>query len=162
MGQTTERTAAFRGAKGLPRHRRRLRPMPHLPALRVILAAPRGFCAGVDRAIRMVEEALRRRGAPVYVRHEIVHNRSVVQALERQGAVFVEELAEVPPESPVVFSAHGVARAVTAEAGWRGLTALDATCPLVSKVHREADRLYAGGGPQRRCRARPRRRCGRR
>jgi len=124
--------------------------MPHLPALRVLLAAPRGFCAGVDRAIRLVEEALRRFGAPVYVRHEIVHNRSVVQALERQGAVFVEDLAEVPPEAPVVFSAHGVARAVTAEAGWRGLTALDATCPLVSKVHREADRLYAGGGAERR------------
>ena len=124
--------------------------MPNLPALRVLLAAPRGFCAGVDRAIRMVEEALRRHGPPVYVRHEIVHNRSVVQALERQGAVFVEELSEVPPDAPVVFSAHGVAKSVTAEARWRQLTYLDATCPLVSKVHREAERLYAGGGARQR------------
>ena len=123
--------------------------MPDLPVLRVLLAAPRGFCAGVDRAIRMVEEALRRHGAPIYVRHEIVHNRSVLQALERQGAVFVEELEEVPCDVPVVFSAHGVARSVVAEAQWRGLTALDATCPLVGKVHREAARLYAGGGPGR-------------
>lgn len=120
--------------------------MPKLPALRVLLAAPRGFCAGVDRAIRMVEEALRRHGPPIYVRHEIVHNRSVVQSLERQGAVFVEDLAEVPPEAPVVFSAHGVAKSVVAEARWRRLTTLDATCPLVSKVHREAERLFAAPG----------------
>lgn len=122
--------------------------MPNLPALRVLLAAPRGFCAGVDRAIRMVEEALRRHGAPVYVRHEIVHNRSVVAALEHQGAVFVEDLADVPPEAPVVFSAHGVPKSVVAEARWRRLTTLDATCPLVSKVHREAERLFATAGPQ--------------
>ena len=117
------------------------------PALRVLLAGPRGFCAGVDRAIRVVEEALRRYGAPVYVRHEIVHNRTVVENLEHQGAVFVDELTEVPEHAPVVFSAHGVPKSVPAEAQRRGLTYLDATCPLVSKVHREAERHFAGGGP---------------
>jgi 4-hydroxy-3-methylbut-2-enyl diphosphate reductase len=117
-----------------------------LPALRVLLAGPRGFCAGVDRAIRIVEEALRRHGAPVYVRHEIVHNRTVVEALEAQGAVFVEELDEVPGDAPVVFSAHGVPKSVPAEAQRRNLTYLDATCPLVSKVHREAERHFSGGG----------------
>ena len=116
------------------------------PALRVLLAGPRGFCAGVDRAIRVVEEALRRYGAPVYVRHEIVHNRTVVEDLERQGAVFVDELTEVPERAQVVFSAHGVPKSVPAEAERRGLTYLDATCPLVSKVHREAERHFAGGG----------------
>ena len=118
------------------------------PTLRVLLAGPRGFCAGVDRAIRVVEEALRRYGAPVYVRHEIVHNRFVVEQLERQGAVFVEELTEVPADAPVVFSAHGVPKSVPAEAERRKLTYLDATCPLVSKVHREAERHYANGGPE--------------
>ena len=122
--------------------------MPHLPALRVILAAPRGFCAGVDRAIRMVEEALRRHGPPVYVRHEIVHNRAVLRDLEAQGAVFVADLSDVPPDAPVLFSAHGVAKSVQAEASRRDLTTLDATCPLVGKVHREAERLHAGGGPR--------------
>ncbi len=115
--------------------------------MRVLLAGPRGFCAGVDRAIRVVEEALRRYGAPVYVRHEIVHNRTVVQQLEAQGAIFVEELDEVPADGQVVFSAHGVPKAVPAEAQRRNLLYLDATCPLVSKVHREAERHYAEGGP---------------
>jgi 4-hydroxy-3-methylbut-2-en-1-yl diphosphate reductase len=112
-------------------------------SLRVILAAPRGFCAGVDRAIRVVEEALRRYGAPVYVRHEIVHNRTVVEDLERQGAIFVEELDEVPANAHVVFSAHGVPKSVPEEAQRRNLAYLDATCPLVSKVHREAERHFA-------------------
>ncbi len=111
--------------------------------LRVILAGPRGFCAGVDRAIRVVEEALRRYGAPVYVRHEIVHNRTVVETLERQGAIFVEELDEVPENAHVVFSAHGVPKSVPDEAQRRNLAYLDATCPLVSKVHREAERHFA-------------------
>jgi 4-hydroxy-3-methylbut-2-enyl diphosphate reductase len=111
----------------------------------VLLAGPRGFCAGVDRAIRIVEEALRRHGSPVYVRHEIVHNRFVVESLERQGAVFVEELDEVPPDAVVVFSAHGVPKSVPAEASRRQLIALDATCPLVTKVHREAERHHAHG-----------------
>ncbi len=113
-----------------------------LPQLNVLLAGPRGFCAGVDRAIRIVEEALRRHGRPVYVRHEIVHNRTVVESLEAQGAVFVEELDEVPQDAPVVFSAHGVPKAVPAEAERRNLTYLDATCPLVSKVHREVERHF--------------------
>jgi 4-hydroxy-3-methylbut-2-enyl diphosphate reductase len=114
-----------------------------LPSLRVILAGPRGFCAGVDRAIRVVEEALRRYGAPVYVRHEIVHNRTVVETLEQQGAIFVEELDEVPENAHVVFSAHGVPKSVPEEAQRRNLAYLDATCPLVSKVHREAERHFA-------------------
>jgi len=115
------------------------------PALHVLLAGPRGFCAGVDRAIKIVEEALRRFGAPVYVRHEIVHNRFVVNSLEAKGAIFVEELDEVPPDAPVVFSAHGVPKAVPAEARRRNMVYLDATCPLVSKVHREAERHAAAG-----------------
>ena len=113
------------------------------PPLTVLLAGPRGFCAGVDRAIKIVEEALRRYGPPVYVRHEIVHNRYVVQTLEAQGARFVEELDEVPPDAPVVFSAHGVPKSVPEEAQRRNLFYLDATCPLVSKVHREAERHFA-------------------
>ncbi len=120
------------------------------PELRVVLAGPRGFCAGVDRAIRVVEEALRRYGKPVYVRHEIVHNRTVVEELEAQGAVFVEELDEVPADAHVVFSAHGVPKSVPAEAERRNLMYLDATCPLVSKVHREAERHFAGGGAEQR------------
>jgi 4-hydroxy-3-methylbut-2-enyl diphosphate reductase len=123
------------------------RPAEALPPLRILLAGPRGFCAGVDRAIRVVEEALRHYGAPVFVRHEIVHNRTVVEELERQGAIFVEDLVDVPAAAPVVFSAHGVPKAVPAEARRRNLTYLDATCPLVSKVHREAERHYADGGP---------------
>lgn len=119
----------------------------HTRTLKVLLAGPRGFCAGVDRAIRVVEEAIRRYGAPVYVRHEIVHNRTVVEELEAQGAIFVEELDEVPADGHVVFSAHGVPKTVPAEAERRKLLYLDATCPLVSKVHREAERHFAGGGP---------------
>ncbi|UMM63465.1 4-hydroxy-3-methylbut-2-enyl diphosphate reductase [Aristophania vespae] len=119
-------------------------------ALRLLLAGPRGFCAGVDRAIRVVEEALRRYGAPVYVRHEIVHNRTVVEGLEAKGAIFVEELDEVPADGHVVFSAHGVPKSVPAEAERRNLLYLDATCPLVSKVHREAERHFAGGGEKQR------------
>src|SRR6186997_3144771 len=102
------------------------------PPLTVLIAAPRGFCAGVDRAIEIVERALERYGAPVYVRHEIVHNRFVVESLKAKGAVFVEELADVPDGVPVVFSAHGVPKAIPAEAERRGLDYLDATCPLVS------------------------------
>jgi len=115
------------------------------PPLTLLLAAPRGFCAGVDRAIQIVELALERYGAPVYVRHEIVHNRFVVESLERRGAVFVDELDAVPPDAHVIFSAHGVPKAVPAEAGRRHLHWIDATCPLVSKVHREAERRHAGG-----------------
>jgi 4-hydroxy-3-methylbut-2-enyl diphosphate reductase len=121
-------------------------PATDLPLLHVLLAGPRGFCAGVDRAIRVVEEALRQHGRPVYVRHEIVHNRTVVESLEAQGAVFVEELDEVPPDAPVVFSAHGVPKSVPAEAERRNLTYLDATCPLVSKVHREVERHFGHAG----------------
>lgn len=116
-----------------------------LPPLKVLVAAPRGFCAGVDRAIMIVERAIERFGAPVYVRHEIVHNRFVVDALKAKGAVFVEELDEVPDGVPVVFSAHGVPKVVPAAAEARGLNWLDATCPLVSKVHRQAERLVAQG-----------------
>ena len=115
------------------------------PTLELLIAAPRGFCAGVDRAIRIVELALEKHGAPVFVRHEIVHNRFVVDALRDKGAVFVEELDEVRDGAPVVFSAHGVPKAVPAEARGRGLDYLDATCPLVSKVHRQAERLVAAG-----------------
>ena len=116
-----------------------------LPSLRVLIAAPRGFCAGVDRAIQIVELALERFGAPVYVRHEIVHNRFVVDRLRDLGAVFVDELDEVPDDRPVVFSAHGVPKSVPAAAQTRGLTYVDATCPLVSKVHRQAQRLIEEG-----------------
>ena len=115
------------------------------PALRVILAAPRGFCAGVERAIAAVEDALTRFGAPVYVRRPIVHNRTVMRALEAKGAVFVEELGEVPPGAIVLLSAHGVAPAVAEEARKRALTAYDAVCPLVAKVHREVVRHHRGG-----------------
>ncbi|MGP1283518.1 MAG: 4-hydroxy-3-methylbut-2-enyl diphosphate reductase [Parasphingopyxis sp.] len=114
-------------------------------ALTLLIAAPRGFCAGVDRAIRIVELAVEKYGAPVYVRHEIVHNRYVVDALKEQGAIFVETLEDVPDGVPVVFSAHGVPKAVPAKAEERGLEYLDATCPLVSKVHRQAERLVEKG-----------------
>lgn len=113
--------------------------------LTLILASPRGFCAGVDRAIQIVESALEKFGPPVYVRHEIVHNRFVVEALERKGAVFVEELDEVPEGGKVIFSAHGVPKSVPAEAKARELIYFDATCPLVSKVHIEAGRLHERG-----------------
>jgi 4-hydroxy-3-methylbut-2-enyl diphosphate reductase len=115
------------------------------PVLELLIAAPRGFCAGVDRAIRIVELAIEKYGAPVYVRHEIVHNKFVVDTLKAQGAIFVDELDEVPDGVPVVFSAHGVPKAVPAKAAERGLSYLDATCPLVSKVHRQAERLVAAG-----------------
>ncbi len=116
------------------------------PPLQILLAAPRGFCAGVDRAIRIVEMALAKYGAPVYVRHEIVHNRHVVGSLRAKGAVFVQELDEIPDtRAPVIFSAHGVPKSVPEAARGRNLLHLDATCPLVCKVHVEAERLYARG-----------------
>lgn len=111
---------------------------PEDRTLKILLAAPRGFCAGVDRAIQIVEQALEKYGKPVYVRHEIVHNRFVVEGLEARGAIFVDELDTVPDDRPVVFSAHGVPKSVPAEASRRNLLYLDATCPLVSKVHNEA------------------------
>jgi 4-hydroxy-3-methylbut-2-enyl diphosphate reductase len=118
--------------------------MPERPPLTILLAAPRGFCAGVDRAIQIVELALARFGAPVYVRHEIVHNQFVVENLRRKGAIFVEELDEIPEtDAPVIFSAHGVPKSVPAAARLRNLFYLDATCPLVSKVHVEAERHHA-------------------
>ena len=115
------------------------------PPLTLLLAAPRGFCAGVDRAIKIVEMALEKWGAPVYVRHEIVHNRFVVDGLRAKGAVFVEELDECPGDRPVIFSAHGVPKAVPAEAARREMLFVDATCPLVSKVHIEAERHHERG-----------------
>jgi len=122
-----------------------LTPAPSKPPLELLIAAPRGFCAGVDRAIQIVELAIEKYGAPVYVRHEIVHNKFVVDALRDKGAIFVEELDQVPDGVPVVFSAHGVPKAVPHKAAQRGLSYLDATCPLVSKVHRQAERLVAAG-----------------
>ena len=119
-------------------------PRPRRP-LKVHLATPRGFCAGVDRAIQIVERAIEKYGAPVYVRHEIVHNRHVVDRLKGLGAVFVEELSECPTDRPVVFSAHGVPKSVPTEARQREMIYLDATCPLVSKVHVEAQRHYDAG-----------------
>ena len=109
-------------------------------AVNLFIANPRGFCAGVDRAIQIVEMALEKFGAPVYVRHEIVHNKYVVEGLKKRGAIFVDELDEVPDDMPVVFSAHGVPKSVPAEAERRKMLYVDATCPLVSKVHREAER----------------------
>ena len=120
-------------------------PASGLLPLKILVAAPRGFCAGVDRAIEIVERALERYGAPVYVRHEIVHNRYVVDGLKAKGAVFVKEVSDVPDGAPVVFSAHGVPKSVPAAATDRGLDWLDATCPLVSKVHRQAERQIESG-----------------
>ena len=119
--------------------------MASLPPLKLLIAAPRGFCAGVDRAIQIVELAIERFGPPVYVRHEIVHNRFVVDRLRGLGAVFVKDLDEVPDGRPVIFSAHGVPKSVPAAARDRGLDFLDATCPLVSKVHRQAERQLEAG-----------------
>lgn len=116
-----------------------------MPELKILLAGPRGFCAGVDRAIQIVEKALQKFGPPVYVRHEIVHNRFVVEGLEKKGAIFVEELHEVPEDSPVIFSAHGVPKSVPQEARHRNMIFVDATCPLVSKVHREVERHHKDG-----------------
>ena len=116
------------------------------PPLAIVMAAPRGFCAGVDRAIKIVELALEKYGAPVYVRHEIVHNRFVVDGLKAKGAIFVDELDEIPPgDAPVIFSAHGVPKSVPADAQSRNMFYLDATCPLVSKVHVEAERHFEQG-----------------
>src|SRR5215510_14679281 len=115
------------------------------PPLRLLLAAPRGFCAGVERAIRIVELAVAKYGPPIYVRHEIVHNRSVVERLEGLGAVFIEELDEAPEGARVIFSAHGVPKSVPQEAKRRQLLYLDATCPLVSKVHVEAEQHHRAG-----------------
>ncbi|PIE09505.1 MAG: 4-hydroxy-3-methylbut-2-enyl diphosphate reductase [Rhodobacterales bacterium] len=119
--------------------------MTDLPPLTLHLAAPRGFCAGVDRAIKIVEMAIEKWGAPVYVRHEIVHNKYVVDGLRAKGAVFVEELDDCPNDRPVIFSAHGVPKAVPAEATRREMVFVDATCPLVSKVHIEAERHHQAG-----------------
>ena len=113
--------------------------------MQIVLASPRGFCAGVDRAIAIVEQALAKFGAPIYVRHEVVHNRFVVDDLRGKGAVFVESLADVPDGATVVFSAHGVARSVRSEAALRGLNVFDATCPLVTKVHVEVAKMHAEG-----------------
>src|SRR5215475_9775530 len=112
--------------------------------MEVLLANPRGFCAGVDRAIEIVERALKLHGAPIYVRHEVVHNRYVVDDLRAKGAVFVEDLAEVPQGATLVFSAHGVSQAVRREAQARGLSVFDATCPLVTKVHVEVAKMHEG------------------
>ena len=117
----------------------------NLAPLKLLIAAPRGFCAGVDRAIEIVERALDRSPDPVYVRHEIVHNRFVVEGLKAKGAVFIEDLADVPDGAQVVFSAHGVPKHIPIEATTRGLDWLDATCPLVSKVHRQAERQVEAG-----------------
>ena len=117
------------------------------PELKILIASPRGFCAGVDRAIKIVEVALEKFGPPVYVRHEIVHNRYVVEGLERSGAIFVDELSEVPDDKPVVFSAHGVPKSVPSEAESRQMIYVDATCPLVSKVHREVERHHRTNHP---------------
>jgi len=122
-----------------------LAPMPVRRPISLVLASPRGFCAGVDRAIQIVERAVEKFGAPVYVRHEIVHNRHVVDRLKALGAVFIEELSEAPDDRPVVFSAHGVPKSVPAEAQSRQMIYLDATCPLVSKVHVEAQKHYDAG-----------------
>ena len=119
--------------------------LPEKRPISILLASPRGFCAGVDRAIQIVEGAIRKWGAPVFVRHEIVHNRHVVERLEALGAVFVEELADCPDDRPVIFSAHGVPKAVPVEASRREMIYVDATCPLVSKVHVEAERLFNAG-----------------
>jgi 4-hydroxy-3-methylbut-2-en-1-yl diphosphate reductase len=118
---------------------------PQKPRITLLLASPRGFCAGVDRAIRIVELAIAKFGAPIYVRHEIVHNRFVVERLEAMGAVFIDELAEAPPGARVIFSAHGVPKSVPEEAQARQLYYLDATCPLVSKVHVEAEKHFRAG-----------------
>ncbi len=114
--------------------------------LNIILASPRGFCAGVDRAIEIVKKTLEKYGSPVYIRHEIVHNKSVVESLKKLGAIFVEEVSEIPnPSRPIIFSAHGVPKSVPEETKLKKIFYIDATCPLVSKVHRETEQLYKGG-----------------
>src|SRR5437870_4000133 len=144
MGKAGDRwpaRCASAPAGGLRRRVRQATGMRQSGAMEVVLANPRGFCAGVERAIEIVERALELHGAPIYVRHEIVHNRYVVENLRAKGAVFVEELDEVPPGATVIFSAHGVAKAVQAEAERRGLRIFDATCPLVTKVHSEVKKM---------------------
>jgi len=133
------------GGRPIPSSASRLMTLSEKPPITILLASPRGFCAGVDRAIQIVEGALRKWGRPVYVRHEIVHNRHVVERLEALGAVFVEELDDCPADRPVIFSAHGVPKAVPAAAARRNMIFVDATCPLVSKVHVEAERLHNAG-----------------
>lgn len=118
---------------------------PKKPNLRILLAGPRGFCAGVERAITIVERALQKWGSPVYVRHEIVHNRYVVESLENKGAIFVKELDEIDPERPVIFSAHGVPKSVPAVARAKNIIYVDATCPLVSRIHRNMERYFKAG-----------------
>jgi 4-hydroxy-3-methylbut-2-enyl diphosphate reductase len=140
-GNAVTSTAVSLDTPRLPAVRNRLRDNPVTGSKRVILAAPRGYCAGVDRAVIAVEKALEKFGSPVYVRKQIVHNVHVVSTLEKRGAIFVDEVGEVPEGAHVVFSAHGVAPAVVEEAAARGLDAIDATCPLVTKVHREATRF---------------------
>ena len=115
------------------------------PQAEITLAEPRGFCAGVDRAIEIVDRALLKFGAPIYVRHEIVHNTHVVNDLKSRGAIFIEDLADVPPGATLIFSAHGVSKAVQAEADQRGFRVFDATCPLVTKVHVEVAKLATEG-----------------
>ena len=141
MSTISNGSAVSLDAPRIPVVRNRLRDNAVNGSKRVILAAPRGYCAGVDRAVIAVEKALEKFGSPVYVRKQIVHNVHVVSTLERRGAIFVDEIGEVPPGSHVVFSAHGVSPAVVAEAAERDLDAIDATCPLVTKVHREATRF---------------------
>ena len=116
-----------------------------MPPKTIMLANPRGFCAGVDRAISIVERALEEFGAPIYVRHEVVHNKFVVDGLREKGAVFIDDLADVPPGATLIYSAHGVSKAVQAEAAERGFRVFDATCPLVTKVHKEVARLDEQG-----------------
>src|SRR5213080_1765126 len=145
--------ASFAAVRATPQGARQLDPSRDIPAtqerpertIKVMLAQPRGFCAGVVRAIEIVERALEKYGPPVYVRHEIVHNKHVVESLKAKGAVFVEEVSEVPPNAVTVFSAHGVAKSVEQEAATRGLPVLNATCPLVTKVHNQGKR-YVGQG----------------
>ena len=145
MTTSTKQTVIGLGMPRIPSARNRLKDTPVVGQKRVLLAAPRGYCAGVDRAVIAVEKALERYGAPVYVRKQIVHNIHVVSELEGKGAIFVDEVDEVPTGSHIVFSAHGVSPAVVDAAAARGLQAIDATCPLVTKVHREAVRFARDG-----------------
>src|SRR5213080_1795658 len=145
--------ASLAAVRAAPQGARQLDPSRDIPAtqeqpgrtIKVMLAQPRGFCAGVVRAIEIVERALEKYGPPVYVRHEIVHNKFVVESLKAKGAVFVEDLSEVPPNAVTIFSAHGVSSTVEADAAGRGLAVINATCPLVTKVHNQGKRYAAQG-----------------